>query len=121
MALLLLNNAPQYEYGTWTDIYAFGITLLDMVCAPKNVYNAETLNKLYKMIINAQYRQPPPETAKTLKNIISNCLIKDLTHRISIEDILAALSAEACINNPKDIRTALQLKITNSGHAFFHP
>ncbi len=63
------------------------------------------------MIINRQYRQPPPETIEPLKNIILNCLIKDPKERITTQTILESLSTDASITSPDAIRTALQLKV----------
>lgn len=91
LALLVMHSANEYEYNILTDIYALGITLLEMILG--GTPYGKTANELpWGHIAAGNHWEIPRETHSILADVTSSCLTKNPGDRIDTKGIIQLLS-----------------------------
>ena len=93
LARAYLSGLDKYQYNRKTDVYALGMTLLEMMCR-EHPYGKTDHALSFDDIVNGHHYKIPKRTPQVLADVIASCLIKDAAARMDIPAILPLFTPE---------------------------
>lgn len=77
------------EYGPEVDVWAFGITVIEMIDGEPPYMGEEPLKVLFLILVNGTPELKQPETlSDQFKDFLANCLDVDVTSRLTMPELL---------------------------------
>lgn len=91
IATIFLFGTRKYQYTPSIDMYALGITLLEMIFR-RRPFQSKDLRSILSSIVNYKLDKPPIETPPAIAAVLTGCLEKNPEHRLGTKDIAQLLS-----------------------------